>query len=234
MKHCPEPSFRERVGKFGRRHPGLCGTTSIAILSLILLVGMGVAVSFAIGAVRDLSVRFQRQRFERDFTETQFLLNTAGASDDNLAKGIAQAQECFADLRLPIDAPSPLSGWILVLPRDEQQRLREQAVELIMLEARARIHHAKKFGSESDRRKAIERAIARLDRAEQLVNRPTTALFDERSRYHAALGESGLSERDRTRAAQTPPTTGHDWTLLGTTLLAAGDPAGAEEALDGP
>ncbi len=90
MKHCPEPSFRERVGKFGRRHPGLCGTTSIAILSLILLVGMGVAVSFAIGAVRDLSVRFQRQRFERDFTETQFLLNTAGASDDNLAKGIAR------------------------------------------------------------------------------------------------------------------------------------------------
>ena len=30
MKHCPEPSFRERMGKFARRHPGLCGTTSIA------------------------------------------------------------------------------------------------------------------------------------------------------------------------------------------------------------
>src|SRR5262249_27178514 len=30
---------------------------------------------------------------------------------------------------------------------------------------------------------------------------------------------------------ETPPATGHDWTLLGTTLLAGGDPAAAEDAL---
>ena len=231
MKHCPEPSFRERMGKYARRHPGLCGSTSIAILSLILLVVMGTAVFFAIGVVQDLAVRFQRQRFERDFTETQFLLNTAGASDDNLAKGIAKAQQCFTDLGLRVDGDASLSGWILNLSRDEQRCLREQAVELIMLEARARILQAKQAGSEADRRKAIERAIARLDRAENLGDRVSTALLDERSRYYAALGESDRSERDRLRAAQTAPSTSHDWTLLGTTLLAAGDCPGAEEAL---
>ena len=26
MKHGPEPSFRERMGKFARRHPAICGT----------------------------------------------------------------------------------------------------------------------------------------------------------------------------------------------------------------
>ncbi|MGP0066499.1 MAG: protein kinase domain-containing protein, partial [Isosphaeraceae bacterium] len=231
MRHCSEPSFRERMGKFARRHPVLCGTTSIAILSILLLAGMGTAVVFAVGAVRDLAVRFQRQRFDRDFTETQFLLNTAAASDGNLAKGLAKAQECFKDLEMLDDETGRLSGWVLGLPRDEQQRLRELTVELIMLEARARILHAQKFGSESQRHRAIQLAIARLDRAESLIVPATAALFAERSRYHAALGESELAERDRIRAARTAPTTCHDWTLLGTTRLAAGDPPGAEEAL---
>ena len=231
MKHCPEPSFRERMGKYARRHPGLCGSTSIAILSMILLVAMGTAVFFAIGVAQDLAVRFLRQRFERDFTETQFLLNTAGDSENNLAKGIARAQECFTDLGLRVDGRAGLSGWMQKLTRDEKQHLREQAVELIMLESRARILQAQRSGSEADRRKAIERAIARLDRAESLGGHATTALFDERSRYYAALGEADRSERDRIRAEETAPTTCHDWTLLGTARLAAGDPPGAEEAL---
>ena len=37
MKHGPEPSVRERMGKFARRHPGLCGSTSIALFSLVYL-----------------------------------------------------------------------------------------------------------------------------------------------------------------------------------------------------
>ncbi len=231
MKHCPEPSFRERMGKFARRHPGLCGTTSIALISIVLLIAMGTAVVYAIGVVKDLSVRFQRQRFDQDFTQTQFLLNTAGASDENLTKGVAKARECFLDLGLREDGAVRLSGWVLGLASDEQRLVREQAVELIMLEARAQVFQAKKTGSEADRRRAIERAIARLDRAEHLDDPAPAALFDERSRYYDALGEPARADRDRLRAAQTTPSTCHDWTLLGTTLLAASDALGAEKAL---
>ena len=41
MKHCPEPSVRERMGKWARRHPGLCGSTSIAIIAMLLLGLLG-------------------------------------------------------------------------------------------------------------------------------------------------------------------------------------------------
>jgi serine/threonine protein kinase/tetratricopeptide (TPR) repeat protein len=231
MKHCPEPSFRERMGKFARRHPGLCGATSIALLSLVLLAAMGTAVVLAIGLVKDLAVRFQRQRFDRDFTQMQFLLNTASASDEHLAKGVAKARDCFIDLGLRDDGPAHLSGWILGLSSDEQHRVREQAVELILLEARSQVLQAKKRGSEADRRRAIERAIARLDHAESLDDHAPAALFDERARYYDALGEPARADRDRLRAAQTAPATCHDWTLLGTTLLAAGNAPGAEDAL---
>jgi serine/threonine protein kinase len=37
MKHCPEPSLRERLAKWARRNPGLCSSTSIAVVSLLLL-----------------------------------------------------------------------------------------------------------------------------------------------------------------------------------------------------
>jgi serine/threonine protein kinase/Tfp pilus assembly protein PilF len=231
MKHCPEPSLRERLGKFARRHPGLCGTTSIALISLALLAVMGATVVFTVGVVKDLAVRFQLQRFERDFTQTQFLLNTASASDEHLARGIAKARDCFHDLGLRDDGPARLSSWILGLAPDEQGRVREQAVELVMLEARARVLRAKERGSEADRRRAIERAIARLDRAESLDDRVPAALFDERARYHDALGEPARADRDRLQAARAVRSTRHDWTLLGTTLMAAGDAAAAEDAL---
>ena len=87
MKHCPEPSPRERAAKFARRHPVLCSATSIALFSLVLILGLGTAAVAAFGGMQGLLARLQRQAFERDFIEAQFLLNTAGPSDRYLADG---------------------------------------------------------------------------------------------------------------------------------------------------
>jgi tetratricopeptide (TPR) repeat protein len=56
-------------------------------------------------------------------------------------------------------------------------------------------------------------------------------LYAERAKYWAALGLADQAEVDRRRAAEIIPSTCHDLTLLGSTLLAVGDSAGAEEAL---
>jgi tetratricopeptide (TPR) repeat protein len=243
MKHGPEPSWRERMGKFARRHPGLCSSTSIALLSLVMLVTMGAAAAFGYGLIQELAARLQWRMFDRDFTEIQFLLNTADASDEHLRQGIVKADEAFRYLGLAEEKPAPSAGWFRRLEPDEQRRFREQVVELIMLEARAQERRATRRGSEDDRRRAIRRAIARLNWAVRLnwAQRydsapridPTVpgALFAERARYFAALGEAGPARRDRRRAAATPPTTCHDWTLLGTSLLAGGDFPAAEDAL---
>ena len=231
MKHGPEPSVRERMGKFARRHPGLCGSTSIALLSLVLLVAMGAAAVFGYGLIQELAARLQWRIFDKDFTEIQFLLNTADASDEHLRRGIAKADTAFRYLGLADEKPAPSAGWFRRLKPDEQRRSREQLVELIMLEARARERLAKKRGSEADRRHAILRAIARLDWAERFDPKVPGALFAERADYYAALGEPGPAQHDRRRAAATPPTSCHDWTLLGLSLLASGDFPAAEDAL---
>jgi tetratricopeptide (TPR) repeat protein len=231
MKHCPEPSCRERMGKFARRHPGLCSSTSIALIALVLLVAMGTAAVFGYGLILDLAARVQWRLFDEDFTEIQFLLNTADASDEHLKQGIDRAKAALQYLGLAEEKPAPSAGWFRRLKSNEQRQYREHLVELIMLEARAQERLATKRGSEHDRRRAILRAIARLNWAERFDPKVPGALFAERARYYAALGEAGLAERDRQRAAATPPTTCHDWTLLGLSLLNSSDFPAAEDAL---
>ena len=231
MKYTPEPSVRERAAKFARRHRTLCSSTSIALISLAFILALGAAVAAVHGGMQGLMARFQRQAFERDFVEAQFLLNTAGASDRHLAAGLIKADELFTRLDLDEGRARPGADWFPRLTDAEQRRIREQAVELTILEARTRVLLASRRGTEADRQAAMKRAIARLDAAERVLDRAPSALFSERARYHAALGDGSLAENDRRRAALAQPQTCHDWTLLGTTLLAAGDPAAAEDAL---
>ena len=231
MKHGPEPSLRERAGKFARRHQALCSSTSIAIISLAFIVALGAGVAAVHSGMQGLVARFQRQAFEREFTEAQFLLNTAGASNRHLAGGLIVARRLFDRLDLPADGGDPSAYWFRHITSAERHRLREQIIELMLLEARARVLIASRQGPESGRLAAVRRAVTRLDRAEQLADRAPAALFSERGHYHAALGNARFAERDRRLAALARPTTSHDWALLGTTLLAAGQADAAEDAL---
>jgi tetratricopeptide (TPR) repeat protein len=100
----------------------------------------------------------------------------------------------------------------------------------MVVSARASVDLAR-HESEEDRRQALERACERLDRAEQINVPLPSALFSERARYRAALGDMELASKDRTHAAAVAPTTGQDFTMQGTLLLANRDLAGAEAAL---
>jgi eukaryotic-like serine/threonine-protein kinase len=231
MKHCPEPSLVERLGKWAKRHPGLCGSTSIALIAIVLLGLMGGTVFLVHDKMQQFAARVRIGVFDREFAECQFLLHTASGSSEHLKKGLDKARQTIDKLGIEPEGRAGFSEWDHRLMPAEQKRLREQIVELIMLDASARVMLADRRGSEADRRRANEHAIARLDRAEQIDPQPPSALYAERARYHAALGRVRLADQDRDRASRTTRSTCHDLTLLGTTLLADGDRPGAEEAL---
>jgi serine/threonine protein kinase/tetratricopeptide (TPR) repeat protein len=231
MKHGPEPSFRERTAKFAKRHPAICGTTSITILSVLLIGLLGAGVVKIYGALQEVYPRLKVRQFDRNFTEIQFRLNSAAASDEHLKRGLQMATYELEQLEGGTGTPPLSAGWPKRLTVKERRRLGEQFIELIMLHARARVMVATRHGSEHDRRVEMENAIARLDDVERWSAEVPWALYDERARYHAALGFAELAAADRRRAATRVPTTCHDLTLAGTTLFAAGDIAAAEEAL---
>ena len=143
MKHGPEPSFRERMGKFARRHPTLCGTTSITLISIVLvaLLGTTVVQLFA-GAASTFSAAKVRQ-FDHKFTQVQFLLNTATGSDDHMKRGLIAARRELEELGSQTGSPALSAGWPKRLTALEQTRLREQFVEMVMLEAPSPRHAGK-------------------------------------------------------------------------------------------
>lgn len=231
MKHCPEPSLRERLGKLARRHPTLCGTTSIAIICGLLIGLFAGTTVLVYEKLVQLDARVRLRVFDRDFTECQFLLNTVDGSRKHLSDGLQKARETLHELKVDAGADPRCAEWTRRLTRKERSHLREQLAELVMLEARASVMLATQVGTERAIRKAYKQALASLDRAMKIAPSIPGALYAERSLYHARLGESELAKSDSDLAAAIIPTTCHDLTLLGSSLLAAGDNARAEEAL---
>jgi serine/threonine protein kinase/tetratricopeptide (TPR) repeat protein len=244
MKHCPEPSLRERLGKWARRHPGLCGSTSIALAAVVLLGLVGGFGVLAYEATQSLAARMRLQELDRDFMEAQFLLGLGEGHDDLKRRGIGLARKTLEQVGLghrassrqtlsrhQADAGRDLAGgWLGRLAPDERERVRRQVVELMLQSARASVDLQRK-GAEPDRRAGLERAVSQLDQAELIQPAPTRALYNERARYYADLGDADLAARDRDRAAKLAPASSQDFTMLAKLFLADRNFAGAEVAL---
>lgn len=231
MKHCPNPSPRERFGKWVRRHPAITSSTSVALCSLALILALGLAVSTLYGLACDVAARLRLQVFQQGFADSQFWLNTQSDRIEHIKKGLLQAQKTLDDVGLSEEDRGTGVGWISRLPAEEREQVYEQTVELCLLDARAGVKVAEKFGTEGDQRLALERAVRLADRAQRLIPRPTSALFTERARFLDALGYSERAEQDRRQAAAIPISTSYDYLMLGVSLLADGRAIDAEVLL---
>jgi len=230
LRFTPEPSLIERVRKWARRNPSLSSASSVALVSLVLIASIIGSAWTLQRHLRQVSARLKVRMFEQSFIESQFLLNIDNGPSQGLGRGIKLAEEAIrqagVDPRVVLPVP-----WLTALTADEQTTLRRDLAELIQLTARARVQQAERLKSEPKRREILEDAIARLDRAEKLDPNPSQALYADRALYHAALGDASDAAQDRRLRDATPPTTGRDFYLIGTAMLAQGHPDQAEPML---
>ena len=231
LKHAPEPSVRERVEKWMRRNPRLCGNTSIAALAALVIFALGGLIGLFSTNSQNLSSRLKLKVFQEEVDQSRFLLNVASGPTEHRAQGTKLAQRTLDGLTITHDGDLGSRSWVRRLTQSEQIAVRQDASELMLLIARAVVADAERSKVEARKGEALKHAIAWLDTAEHLDPAPPPALFAERARYHSALGESGLAAKDRNCEAATGPVTGRDFALLGTIRLARGNLSGAETAL---
>jgi tetratricopeptide (TPR) repeat protein len=201
------------------------------MISVVLILAAGGIIGLLSNSIHGLSARLRYRTFQSAFNECQLLLNTTSGPQSHLGRGIALAQETLDRQGMAFWGAPNGTSWDRWLTPREQIVVREQAAELILLEARAKTYLATRYGSEADQRKALEWAVARLDQAEQIDPKPTAALYGDRARYLAALGLADRAGRDRQRLAELRPRESRDFALLGTSLLANRDFEHAEPAL---
>jgi len=231
LKHAPELSLRERGAKWMRRNPRICNGTSIAAFATLLIIGLGGLMGLLANNVQNLSARLKYQSVRTELDECRFLLNHMSGPTEHLDRGLSRAVEARKLIGLTPSGRLPDDSWAHRLEPEEVVDLRGMASELILLETRSRVDLAGKAGTEADRKAAIEWALSWLDAAEALDPAPPAALYDDRARYHAALGRSDLAARDREAGESHAPRTARDFLLLGTGRLAHGDLPAAEDAL---
>ncbi len=241
MRHGPEPSLIERATKWTRRHPALCGTTSIAVAAVVTIGLLGFATAQAYEGMQGLHSRLKLRMFQHDIQECRFLLNTFGNDDARIRRGLALAASTLggagaADFQHTLGTksapPGTLGGgWISRLGANEQGAVRASIVELMLQSIHAQVILASRHGDVDQQRAVLKAAVARLDSIEYMSLAAPSVLFRQRAHYRAALGDAGGAAGDLARALSQPPSTSHGWMMLGTFMLASGDLMAAEQAL---
>ena len=235
LKYTPEPTLGGRLAKWVRRNPRATGASTVGLVGLALIIGLS-ATAWSVGRhLTVVSARLRLKGFETRFPECQFLLNTVGGPVESLGRGITLAEETLEQAGISLDldpqARTIAGGWLDVLPAAERGEIRKDLAEVILLVARARVYLADRTHSPTEQRRATERAIAWLDRAEAIDPSPTMTLYDDRANYLSRIGQAERAALDRRRHDAIAPSTGRDYYLLGTSLLAQRQPDRAEAAL---
>ena len=182
LKSTREPSIRESVAKWRRRHPRASSTSTIVPVAACLMLVIGTIAWGQAGQLRQVAARLNLRLFHESFQECQFLLNTASGGDltGHLRLGIEKSRAALDRYAIAGRGDWDQNYWVASLAPDERASLRQDLTELVILQARARVMVAEKEGNEDDRRRALEWAVAWLDRAETFDVAPSPTSYPSR------------------------------------------------------
>jgi len=225
LRHAPDPSLGERLSKWSRRHPRLSSSTTVALLALLLLIGLG---SLFFQAARDranlqsrASALEELQHFVDDHKKVQFLLYTRLAEPDQMREGVSHSGSALARYRVLDDPHWQQAALVQALPESERASLRDLVAELLLLRARAlSILEADQLLP--DRR--LEEASQLLDLAEAASPRAAASptLWRQRARLCTLRGQAEEADRCRRQAEALPLASASDHYSAASDLIAQG------------
>jgi eukaryotic-like serine/threonine-protein kinase len=223
LRYAPELSRLEQAQKYLRRHPRLASAAPITAAAMVLvvllgtmLIGAGRHLASARGRLSLVAAKDRKLAHDEGTVQSLCLINTVIDLADNLSQGIEVCKKTLALYDVPGKPGKEHPDWALIEPA-ERRRLAEDQRELFLLLAGARVRQS--HGQPA----VVRQALGLLARAEAIANLPPTrALWEDRARYLAMLGEQEQSQIARRQADQTPPTTARDHYLLATSLARKG------------
>jgi serine/threonine protein kinase/lipoprotein NlpI len=218
LKHASDPSLRERVGKWVRRHPRLTSSTGVGVFASLLFVVLASLFLMRLSHLAQLEADQEAQRVhleavaslhqtDEELKTVEMLLgaNTPDVEHEQLEEGTALAQKIL-DRYGVLEIPN-WQGAALVssLASDQQQRLHEQMGENLLLLAKA-----------TARQRKLPEALRLNALAEDCypANGVPQALWRQRAELAGRAGRPEEAHRLLEKAEATPPATARDRYLL--------------------
>ncbi len=211
LRYAPEPSWRERLGKFSRRHPRLSSPLSVGAAALfVLLTALALGlVAMDRRATREAEARFDQ--FAGACKEARLQLESDSRADD-LAQGLELGKRALAAYQF-LEPGTPFEGREAVsrLTPDKREQLRRRTAELLVLMTRGQLIEAARRKGDL-RAAALEQALLLNDRAISLYPDDQVPSACQALRDQIAQARNG---KDPVAGDGTPaPQLAGDWYLL--------------------
>ncbi|MHB1559675.1 MAG: protein kinase domain-containing protein, partial [Isosphaeraceae bacterium] len=219
LRHAPELSRVEAARKFARRHPRLASAGTVVGAATLVVLAVVAALVAARSRLAAAESRELVRAHDAGVMRALCLINTQLELSDNLRDGITACEQTLALLGDP-GSPDGSSDptWDRLAPAD-RRRLAEDRRELLLLLADARVRLA---GASPQ---AAAPALRLLDRAEAIPGLPESrALWLDRARYLAIVGDSARAGECRRHAQSIPTATARDHYLIATAMARQGGP----------
>ncbi len=204
LRHTPEPSGRERLRKWSRRHPRLSSAGTVAAaaaLTVFLLFGLIWARGRKLVRLEALDAM---HALRRDLEVIPYLLGGAETEPRQREDGLALCRAQAERYQLLDDSDVARGALVRALGDEERRQVRNDLGDLLWCWARALSAEA---DADSARREEDLRLAVRLNsRAESCYEagaRPV-ALLEQRARLEEQAGRPAEAERFRKQAAAAP------------------------------
>lgn len=214
LKHVPEPSLRERFGKWTRRHPKLLSGSTIGLVSAAVIIAIGLA---AMGFHREVQRREAADSLRELFVASDKLIPRLMKSPTAEQRGaaLAAARDVVNHYQV-LDREDWQTGPLVsYLPDNEQSRLRNRVGELLFLMA-----NAETSADSALRYNDLSAASLPGDGRSQ-------AWWEQRAELLKKLGQTAEGEQAASEAQKLKPSTVQDHYLRAVRLYESNQPAKA-------
>jgi tetratricopeptide (TPR) repeat protein len=215
LRHTREPSHRERLAKWARRHPRLTSTTSVALGSLVLIAALVGMLAVRQGRLDRLEARESLAQLTAEVKRAELLLSSPDDPPEKIEQGLALCRSATSRYGAVDDPHWTARPLVTALEETNRVRLSWAIGELLGLWAQGEAWRAE---TSEDRSKRERLALAGrlLDRAEATFGPDLAPAVLTLIRAHLAAidGHPDEAARLRDAAATIPLRTARERLLL--------------------
>jgi serine/threonine protein kinase/tetratricopeptide (TPR) repeat protein len=224
LRHTPEPSARERVGKWRRRHPYLASSWGVAAAAVVLAGLLVGGYAYRGDRLARMDAADAYRRFTADVQTAQVLLLDRQAGPDQLAAGMEVCEAALARYGV-LDNPDWRDGPAVArLPDGARERLTADVGEVLFLLAKATARRATLDAGREDPQPRLKRALAMNDAARACFAGEPRAVWEQRAELTRLLGQPDEAREALHKAADVPLRGSRDRFLLAHLYAAQGQP----------
>jgi serine/threonine protein kinase/tetratricopeptide (TPR) repeat protein len=218
LKHTPEPSLRERLAKWSRRHKRLTSMTTLGVIAACLLTAVTAGFLARQRHVARLEAADSSRRLTAEVRQADFLLGSRDATPQQIEEGVTLCHQVLRRYGVLDDPSWSARPMVILLMAEQRDRLRQEIGQLLLLHARAAIWQAEATADPARRSERVGLASRLNTLAGSCFGEaaPSRALWLQRSDLAQLVGRDDEARRLRETAAAVPLRTPMDrfWDVI--------------------